>query len=189
MDEKAIEKLLVDEWASGLRITTVPQVMQRLGFADDMEARWRIADRLYNHWQSILATPEKAQEVMSAIGLEHSYELEVLSQGWLKQVVTWGRASILLTNNEKLAARHIWGRHQQELPMPDSENIATALGIAAKEASDSIQMLTRLGFLCLRNNAPISGYTLAGDADRFHEGLGFSFHTVTLDDDEQFGIP
>ena len=34
-----------------------------------------------------------------------------------------------------------------------------------------------------------SGYSLAEGADRFHGGLGFSFHTVTLDDDAQFGIP
>ena len=189
LDENAIEKLLVNDWASGLRITTVFQAMHRLGFADDVDTRWRIADGLYAHWQSTLGSPEKLQEVASAIGLKSSSETETLSQHWQKQVVTWGLASILLTDNEKLIARHIWAHHRQELALPVPENIEVALGIPTPEVSNSIQMLTRLGFLSLQGSQSISGYTLAEDADRFHEGLGFSFHTVTLDDDEQFGIP
>ena len=189
MDENAIEKLLVDDWASGLRITTVPQAMRRLGFADDLDTRWRIANRIYDLWQSILASPEKIQSAGSAIGLKKPSGLEGLSQRWLEQVVTWGRASILLTDNEKLVARHILAHHRYELPLPRPENTAIALNIATEEVSISIRMLTRLGYLFLQGSQSISGYTLAEDAERFHEGLGFSFHTVTLDDDEQFGIP
>ena len=103
--------------------------------------------------------------------------------------MTWGRASILLTQNEKLIARHILAGHLQGLPLPGSEDIATVLDIAAEEAGNGIQMLIRLGFLTLQETPPISGYALAEDADSFHEGLGFSFHTVTMDDNEQFGIP
>ena len=61
MDDDAIEKLLVNDWASGLRLTTVPQALHRLGFADDMETRWRIADRHYDLWQSTLESPEKVR--------------------------------------------------------------------------------------------------------------------------------
>ena len=189
MDEYAIEKLLFNDWASGLRITTVPQAMQRLGIADDVDTRWRIANRIYDLWQSILASPEKIQSAGSAIGLKNSSGLEGLSQRWLEQVATWGRASILLTDNEKLVARHIWARHSQELQPTRPENIAMDLDISTKEVSSSIRMLTRLGFLSLPGSPSNCGYTLAEDAERFHEGLGFSFHTVTLDDDEQFGIP
>ena len=189
MDENAIEKLLVDDWASGLRLTTVPQAMHRLGFADEIETRWHIANRLYDLWQSILASPEKMQSAASAIGLKNSSGLAALSQHWLRQVVNWGRASVLLTNNEKLVARHIWGRHLQGQPMPRPENTAVALDIAAEEVHHAIQMLARLGFLSLPKDRPINGYTLAEDADRFLEGLGFSFHTVTLDGQEQFGVP
>jgi len=189
MDAIAIEKLLVNEWASGIRLTTVPQAMHRLGFADDVDNRWRTADRLYDLWQSTLETPEKIQEVASTIGLKNSPDLEAFSQHWLEQVVTWGRASILLTDNEKLIARHIWARQLHELPLPDAGNIATALDIAAGEVGHGIQMLIRLGFLTLQESPSISGYNLAEDADAFQEGLGFSFHTVTLGDVEQFGIP
>ena len=189
MDENAIEKLLVDDWASGLRITSVPQAMHRLGFADDLDTRWRIANTIYDLWQSTLETPDKVQEVASAVGLKNSAEVEALSQHWLEQVATWGRASILLTDNEKLMARHIWARHLREQPLPRPENIETALNIPTQEVNSGIQMLTRLGFLSLQGSPSIIGYNLAEDADRFHEGLGFSFHTMTLDDDEQFGIP
>ena len=128
------------------------------------------------------------------MGIKNPVETEALSQRWLEQVVTWGLASILLTNNEKLIARHIRVRHLQELPLPRPEIIAVALGISTQEVHIGIQMLARLGFLSLptlspQGSPPSSGYTLAEDADSFHEGLGFSFHTVTLDDDEQFGIP
>ena len=189
LDENAIEKLLVNDWESGLRLTTVPQAMHRLGFADDVESRWRIAGGLYDHWQSTLGSPEKLQEVASAIGLKSSSETETLSQHWQKQVVTWGLASILLTDNEKLIARHIWARHRQELVLPVPENIEVSLEIPTHEVYDGVQMLARLGFLSVQESQSISGYTLAEDADRFHEGLGFTFHTVTLEDDEQFGIP
>ena len=52
MDDGAVENLLVKDWASGLRLTTVPQAMGRLGIADDIDYRWRVANNLYGHWQS-----------------------------------------------------------------------------------------------------------------------------------------
>ena len=193
LDESAIEKLLVDDWASGLRITTVPQAMRRLSFADNLDSRWRMADRLYGVWQSSLRTPEKVQEVATAVGLKNSSDLDELSQRWRNQVVTWGRASILLTENEKLTARYIWARHLEGEPLTQPENTAAALDLPAQEVNNGVQMLTRLGFLSPlsspQGNSPINGYTLAEGADRFLEGLGFFFHTVTLDGLETFGIP
>ena len=78
MDEIAIEKLLVDDWASGLRLTTVPQAMRRLGIADEVDARWRMASRFYVDWQSSLETPEKVREVASAVGLKNASDLEAM---------------------------------------------------------------------------------------------------------------
>ena len=39
MDQNAIaiESLLIKDWASGLRITTIPQAMRRLGFSNDID--------------------------------------------------------------------------------------------------------------------------------------------------------
>ena len=50
-------------------------------------------------------------------------------------------------------------------------------------------MLARLGFLTLFGGQSVDTYALAEDYARYLDGLGFSFHTVTLEDDEQFGIP
>jgi len=50
-------------------------------------------------------------------------------------------------------------------------------------------MLTRLGFLVSHVNPAMIEYTLAEDAERFLDGLGFNYHTMTLDGQETFGIP
>lgn len=189
LNETAIEKLLVDDWASGLRITTVPQAMGRLGFEDDPEARWRMVDRLYGLWQSSLETPEKVQEIASAIGLKNSSEREALSHRWLDQVGTWGRAPILLTDNKKLMARHMWSRRLKGQPLIGPEDTAASLGISTKEVNNGTQLLSRLGFISLQRNPPRGGYSLAEDADKFLGGLGFFYHTVTLDGQENFGLP
>ena len=71
MDQNAIaiESLLIKDWASGLRITTIPQAMRRLGFSDDIDQRWEMANHMDALWHSTLEAPEKIQEVNSAIGL------------------------------------------------------------------------------------------------------------------------
>ncbi len=189
MDENAVERLLINDWASGLRITTVPQAMHRLGFADDLEIRWEMADRMDALWHSTLEAPEKIQAINSAIGMTTDEDRSPLLQHWRDQVGAWDRASILLTDNEKLMARHIlWcQKHGSRLPSP--EDIGAAVDIGPKETADGIKMLAWLGFLTLPNSQAVDDYTLANGHDRFLDGLGFSFHTVTLDGDERFGIP
>ena len=46
MGKSDIEKLLITDWTSGLRITTVPQAMGWLGLADDPDLRWEIANHM-----------------------------------------------------------------------------------------------------------------------------------------------
>jgi hypothetical protein len=189
LDDGAVEKLLTKDWSSGLRLTTVPQAMGRLGIADDIDSRWCIANNLYGHWQSSLGTAEKVQEVASVIGLSSASDIGALSQSWLDQVGSWGRAPILLTENEKLVARHLWTNHLQGQRLPLQENIALALDIPEPEVDTGIRLLTRLGFLSPVGDSAAGSYTMAEDAYGFLDGLGFTFHTVTLDDDEQFRIP
>lgn len=189
MDENAIERLLISEWASGLRITTVPQAMRRLGMADDLEQRWQIANRMDPLWHSALEAPEKLQEVNLAIGRITEEEKAGLAKSWPEQVASWDRASILLTDNEKLIARQVLYRQKISSDRPSPGDIAEAVGIGPEETAGGIKMLSWLGFLTLPDGQPVASYTLAQDHARFLDGLGFSFHTVTLDDDEQFGIP
>ena len=189
MDENAVEKLLIGDWASGLRITTVPQAMNRLGFADDLKIRWEMSNRMDALWHSTLETPEKIQAVNSAIGIMTDEERAALAQYWRDQVATWDRASILLTDNEKLIARQILWCQRSGLRRSSPEDIEAALAIGPEETANGIRMLTWLGFLALPDGQPLKNYTLAEDQERFLDGLGFSFHTVTLDDGERFGIP
>lgn len=189
MDQIAIENLLINDWASGLHITTVPQAMHRLGLADDLEQRWAIADRMDARWHSTLETPEKLREVHLALGRIIEEEQAGLAKSWPEQVASWDRASILLTDTEKLIARQILYRQKASSDLPSPDTIAAAVGIGPEETANGIKMLGRLGFLTLPDGQPVESYTLADDHARFLEGLGFSFHTVTLDDDEQFGIP
>lgn len=189
MDENAIEYLLIKDWASGLRITTIPQAMHRLGMADDLEQRWETASRMDVLWHSALETPEKLEEVHLALGRITEEEQAGLAKSWPEQVASWDRASILLTDNEKLIARQILYRQKVTSDLPSPDDIAEAVGIGPEETAGGIKMLSWLGFLTLPNGQPVDSYTLAQDHARFLDGLGFSFHTVTLDNDEQFGIP
>ena len=107
MGKSDIEKLLINDWASGLRITTVPQAMGRLGLADDPDLRWEITNPMDGMWHSSLETPEKVKEVHSAIGLTTEEEEAGLSRNWGNQVGSWDKASILPTDNEKLIDLHI----------------------------------------------------------------------------------
>ena len=185
----AIESLLIKDWASGLRITTIPQAMQRLGFADDIDQRWEMTNHMDALWHSTLEAPEKIQEVNSAIGLTTEEERAGLTEHWRDQVGSWDRASILLTDNEKLIARHILYRQKYSSSLPSPEDIAATVGTGVEETASGIRMLAKLSFLALPNGQGPDGYSLAEGHSRFLEGLGFSFHTVTLDDDDQFGIP
>ena len=190
MDEMAIERLLIRDWASGLRITTVPQAMRRLGFADDLEHRWDLANHMDALWHSTLEAPEKIQAVNSAIGPMTEEQSEALSHHWRDQVGAWDRASILLTDSEKLTARLVLYRQKTGSGLPSPADIAAAVGVGPEETANGIRMLARLGFLILSDGQPADTYTLAEDHGRFLDGLGFSFHTVTLvDNDERFGIP
>ena len=129
MGENAIEQLLVSDWASGLRITTVPQAMRRLGMADDLEQRWEIANRMDALWHSTLETPEKLHEVNIAIGQITEKEQSGLSSSWSGQVRSWDRASILLSDNEKLIARQVLYRQKSSATLPSLEEIAATVAI------------------------------------------------------------
>ena len=102
---------------------------------------------------------------------------------------SWDKASILPTDNEKLIARHILYRQKSRPELPSPGDIAATLGAGPDETDNGILMLARLGFLTLADGQPVNTYSLAADRGRFLDGLGFSFHTVTLDGEQQFGIP
>ena len=61
MGKSDIEKLLINDWASGLHITTLPQAMGQLGLADEPDLRWEVANHMDAKWHSSLEIPEKVK--------------------------------------------------------------------------------------------------------------------------------
>ena len=126
-------------------------------------------------WHSTLETPQKMWEINSAIGRMTDEECAALSQRWRDQVGSWDRASIMLTDNEKLMARQILWREKCGSNLLSPDDIGTTLGIGSQETANGIRMLTRLGFLDLPEGQPVGEYILSEDHDRFLDGLGFRF--------------
>ena len=182
---EALEEFLIKEWSTGLRLTTVPQAMQRLGIADDAGLRWRVAKRLEALWHQVLTSPEKREQIAAALGRPLD---EVREERWRQQVSTWGLASVLLSEEEKLAARHILMRQREGSPLPQPVETSKTLGLPVSEVHKAIRTLARLGFLSLSDGRRPARYALADNHERFLEGLGFSFHTVSLDTGERFGV-
>jgi hypothetical protein len=103
----------------------------------------------------------------------------------LQETRDWNMAIYILTENEKLIARHILLTHKQARPMPSAAEIAAALSLPPETVARGLAMLTRLEFL-----ARLDGdYTLAPDHERFSRGLGFNFHTITLASGKVFNVP
>ncbi len=82
---RQLERFLAEEWGRGLRLTTIPQAMHRLGIADDPRVRWRVARLLSGWWRNALSSQEKRLEVAAAIGRDVD---EVQDERWRQQVVT-----------------------------------------------------------------------------------------------------
>lgn len=181
-----LRRLLLQEWSTGLRITTIPQAMERLGIALNVEGRWRLAQQMEGPWREALLSLEKQEEIADALGREFK---EAQQEMWRSQVETWGLASFLLTEREKLAARHILLCHGRGQEHPTPHETAKALRTPLREAQNSFRMLGRLGFISIADGRRPAGYELSAGWDRFTEGLGFSFHTVTLETGERFGVP
>ncbi len=80
--------------------------------------------------------------------------------------------------------------HQQDgVQLPQLGETVRTLGLPSREVRRALRMLARLGFLSIPDQRHHAEYVLAEGHERFLEGLGFSFHTVTLDTGERFGVP
>ncbi len=184
--EDRIVNLLASEWQEGLRITTIPQAMARLGVSDDEEMRWRIATRMERVWRRRLGWRSlwRGLRWFRRVG-SHPLRTWLGSFGRLPSMVTeareWNPAVYTLSNGEKLMARYILG--VGEVPEPDE--IRTALDPERKTVETGLRMLARLGFL----TGAAGGYRLTSGHERFLAGLGFTFHTVTLENGERFNVP
>ena len=146
--EDLVSAFLVAEWHEGLRLTTIPQAMARLGLPDDDETRWRVSQRLERAWRRRLrpsglwrglrwlriSDPRRVRAWLPALGRMPALIAEARA---------WNPAVYTLSNDEKRIARHILrvGR------VPWSEEITAALNLDRLMVEAGLHMLARLGFL------------------------------------------
>ena len=190
--EHRLEDVLTSDWSTGLRLTSIPQAMERLGLPDDPGQRLRLAGRLEDRWRGALLSPEKQREILASLGRLPDEVLAgegAFSQRWLDQVGTWHPASILLSEDEKLVARHILMAHREGSPLPRPEETAAVLGLTVRGVHRGLRMLGLIDFLSIEDGRRAAHYSLSEGHERLLDGLGFSFHTVTLDTGERFGVP
>jgi hypothetical protein len=189
-EEKRVADLLVSGWQEGYRLTTVAQAMERLGMAKDDETRWRIGSYLEEKWRKRLG----ASNVFRMLGALRIWRWRWIpslmkAPSLLADMKSWNRAVYILTEEEKLIGRYILQFKGRRGRLPTVGEIAEVVGLSEEEVISSLAMLDRIGFLMLEDNEGRLSYILASDCDRFTEGLGFSFHRVTLENGEKFNVP
>lgn len=184
--EDKVVAFLVAEWQEGLQITSIPQAMARLDLRGDEETRWRVGQRLKRAWRRRLGLRGLWRGLRwLRLADRHKVRAWLPSLGRIPSLVAeardWNPAVYILSNDEKLIARHIL--HAGRVLSPDE--IAAALNLDRATVEASLRMLARLSFLTGEEGR----YCLAPGHRHLLEGLGFNFHTVTLEGGEQFNVP
>ena len=158
------------QWRMPTRLSTIPQAMNAVGLAQTDPLRWEVAGRLARRWRGRLF-----QARADAWGAESERLVDFRSQ-----LRSWGFPSIALTTEERMVGR----APVSAAPVPPSAaGIADRLAMTGEAVEVAFDALARVGFLEGRG----SGYRLKPGYKRLLRGLGLSFHTVTLaDEDDTF---
>ncbi len=190
-DVQRIVAYLQSEWRTGLRLTTVAQAMAALGLPEDDELRWQVGRALEAEWRQHRSLPGFLRGMKWLTGRNLVRILRFLPDvlfGFprlLREARDWNPAVYILTEDEKLIARHILLAPKQSRSAPSVTVMAAAPSLSPEAVMRGQVMLARLGFLVPLNRS----YALAPDHERFSRGLGFNFHTITLATGEVFNVP
>ncbi len=185
--ELQIINYLRRDWDEGLRITTIEQAMCALGLPDDDDLRWRVGQALDDAWRRRLGFRQILRGLRWLRGFRWRDLFDLVGPSPLrKEIKQWSPASFILTNDEKLVARYILHVQDDAGRLPAFVEIRDGLDLDEVNTRSALQMLQRLGFLALKGE---DHYVLAPDHARFLKGLGFSFHTVSLENTVQFNVP
>lgn len=185
--EVQIINYLRRDWDAGLRITTIEQAMRALGLPEDEQVRWRVGQALDDVWRQRLGFRQILKGLRWLRGFRWRDLLDLVGPSPLrKEIKQWSPASFILTNDEKLVARYILRVQGDTDCLPRFAEIRDGLYLDEGKTRAALRMLQRLGFLTLNGDEE---YALASDYTALLQGLGFSFHTVTLENHEQFNVP
>ncbi|MCL5951781.1 MAG: hypothetical protein M1132_08680 [Chloroflexi bacterium] len=185
--ERQIIDYLRRDWDAGLRITTIDQAMRALGLPPDDQVRWQVGQALDDVWRQRLGFRQVLRGLRWLRGFRWRDLFDLIGPSPLRaEIKQWNSASFILTNDEKLVARYILRVQDDAGRLPPSSEIREALHLDETKTHTALRMLQRLSFLILNGD---NQYDLALGHRTFLQGLGFSFHTVTLQDHEQFNVP
>jgi len=185
LEAQVITQLLTEWQQPQQHLTTVGQAMAALGLADDQELRWRVGQKVRRLWRRAVQDPGRYARFRMALGLAVD---EARTARFLQQTRAWSPASYILNEEEKLVARAILLSWERDRRLPSVEEIAQAAEQTLAQVTPSLEMLARVGFLASMQGPP-AGYRLARGYRRFLQGLGLSFHTVTLASGKRFNVP
>lgn len=144
-------------------------------------AERRVIQVLFADWQDWLRCTT-IDQAMERVGLPFSHEARLGVAAFLgadpqaAQAMRWALPTYVLTNDEKLVARHLLRRCENGSKIPPPAVAAMDAQVPYETAEMAFEALSWLGVLVRQ---PV-GWTLADDLQRFLGGLGFSFHEVVL---------
>lgn len=155
-EEKKVVDYLVGDWGEDYSVTSVDIAMAALKVKPSDETRYRIGSYIKAH-------PE------------------------LHEVVRrWGWVTLMLTPDEKLAARALINAEREGKPAPSVAEIAKAVGVSEDQAKRSLAMLERYEILKKDGSAGGAGYKIVSHYIKWEPRLDFLFHKVTLASGRQF---
>ena len=158
--DRRVLDYLREQWDELFHLTTIGQALATVGLTDDEVARrWRLADYLLAH-----------PEIHPAVH-------------------RWGAPTLILTEAEKLLGRYLAAcrpRQPGELRLADA---AAALGRDPPAVADDFAALVRLGLLAGVATNDVLRWAFAPAWEQRLGPLGFTFHTVSRQSGERFGVP
>ncbi len=161
-EEMRIVEYLIEDWKKRYRVTNIKQGIEAFGLAYQNEMRMRISSYL------------KVVYARSAIFSER-----------LKK---WGPETFILTNEEKLVARCLLLNFKRFRTLPMKTEIEQAVDLDQEQVNIALDVLYWLGFIDKYRNCDPLKNRLSRNYEKFLQGLGFTFHTVTLENGIKFNV-
>ncbi len=157
LEAQRIVDYLLEDWGKQFRSTSIPLAMSNMALAPSDDLRLEVGRHFRDH------------------------------PGLHNNVRFWGANNYILTNREKLIAKHLINNHPGEGPIPAAKDLAGALGIKGGALEDSLAFLARAGLL-ENTGGETPGYRLARGYGTWGGPLRYNFHTVTVDGGKPFDV-
>lgn len=131
-------------------------------------------------------------QVMASLGIPDNVELRLRIGAYLadhldlsERLSRWGADAFVLTEDEKLLARCIWQTWERSGAVPGLSELEQSCDLSPGAMPLGLEVLASLGFVAHEGQS----YAMLADFEERAGGLGFNFHSVTLENGERFNVP